>query len=265
MTYRTKAIVLKSFAWPRQARCFILYSREHGKVKAVASGVQKIKSKVAGHLQPFTVSEVMLAQGRFIDRLAQARMERAFSSFGREYQLFLSGSYVLEVVERLTKEGVSDHFVWDETLAVLQELDDQGQWSSDAHSEEEQVRFGLMTRLFALRILDRFGYRPELRVCVSCRQAVQPTQLFFSVLQGGVMCASCNARQIEGQPVSVACVKLLREALQRPIASAARLTIPPADAKLAMTLIDQMLSVQLQEPLRTNRLMQAVQPAYSFV
>jgi DNA repair protein RecO (recombination protein O) len=265
MTYRTQAIVLRSYAWPRHARCFVLYTREQGKVKAVAAGVQKIKSKVAGHLQPFTVSEIMLARGRTMDRLAQARMEQSFPSLGREYPLFLLGSYVLEVVERLTKEGVTDRFVWDEMLAVFQELDDQGQWSSGVSSREEQSRFALMTRLFALRILDRFGYRPELHACVACAQAIRPEQIYFSVLQGGVLCADCFHKQIEGQPVTPACVKLLREALLRPIASAARLLVSSQDAQLTMTLIDQMLSVQLQEPLRTSRLITAVQAQGIFV
>lgn len=259
MTYRTQAIVLNSYAWPRQARCFVLYTREHGKVKAVAAGVQKIKSKVAGHLQPFTVAEIMLARGRTIERLAQARLERSFLSFGRHYSLFLLGSYVLEVVERLTKEGVTDSFVWQEMLAVFQEIDDQGQWASDLMAVEEQNRFALMTRLFALRILDRFGYRPELHTCVSCRQPVRAESIYFSVLQGGLMCASCFTSQIEGQPVTPACIKLLREGLSKPIALASRLLVSPRDAQLAMTLVDQMLSVQLQEPLRTSRMMSAVQ------
>lgn len=264
MTYRTKAIVLRSYSWPRHAKCFYLYTKEYGKVRAVAAGIQKIKSKVAGHLQPFTVSEVMLVNGRSMEKVAQARMERNFLAFGREYDLFLLGSYVLEVVERLTREGVADLFVWDELCAVLQELDDQGQWSADL-AGDDQTRFSLITRLFALRLLDRYGYRPELRACVNCSDKLDPAKLSFSLLQGGLLCQSCVSQYLDTQPVSADCVKLLREALRLPIGSASRLLVSPLDTRLAITLIDQMLSVQLQEPLRTSRVVATVQEPSFFV
>lgn len=260
MTFRTKAIVLRSQSWPRQAKFFVLYTPEFGKLKGVAMGAEKIKSKVAGHLQPFVISEVMVAAGRSVDRIAQARLEQRFSALGEHYSLYVLASYVLEVVERMAKEGVGDRMLWEELVAVLHELNDQGPWAAD-----DQPRLHLLVRLFAFRVLDRLGYRPELRHCVSCGKIVTAPQIFFSVLQGGLLCAPCFPSYVEGQPLSEACVKLLRASLDRPLTQAARVVCSEADTRLAITIIDQLVAVQLHEPLRVSRLLMPVQESPHFV
>jgi len=246
MTFRTKAIILRSMSWPKQAKFFVFYTPDHGKMKGVAPGAEKIKSKVVGHLPYFAVSEVMVAVGRTVDRIAQARVEHRFAALTNQYQLYLLASYALEVVERLAKEGVSDRFLWDELVSVLHELNDQGDW-------DQGSRFHLLVRLFAFRVLDRLGYRPELRHCVSCGKSVQADALFFSVLQGGVLCGSCFPSFVEGQPVTTSCVKLLRASLDRPLPQASRILCSEQDSALAITLIDQMVAMQLHEPLRSAR------------
>ena len=256
MTFRSQAIVLRTISWPRQARFFVLFTKDHGKVKGMAAGAEKIQSKVAGHLQPFVISEVMFARGRSVDRIAQARLEKRYSSFAGNYQLFMLGSYVLEVVEKLTREYVADEHVWNELLAVLDELNEQGEWG-------DADRFALLVRMFALRMLDRMGYRPELYVCVRCRQPLQPGSLAFSVLQGGVFCSSCAKTSQDVQPMSDDCLKLLRAIIKLPVANAMRILTSPNDARLAVLLIDQLVSMQLQAPLHTTRLLAVQTPSFS--
>ncbi len=261
MTFRTQAIVLRSMPWPKQAKFFVLYTPGYGKLRGVAMGAQKVKSKVAGHLQPFGLSEVMVARGRSVDRIAQARLERRFGALGSHYHLYVLASYALEVVDRLAKEGIGDQLLWNELVALLQELDDQGAWGA----ESGQTRFPLLVRQFAFRVLDRLGYRPELRHCVSCGKPVAPERIFFSVLQGGLVCGACFPNHVEGQPVTASCVKLLRASLDRPLTQASRLLCDHSDARLAVTIIDQLIAVQLQEPLRSAAMLMPVQETAYFV
>lgn len=252
MTYRTQAIVLRTMSWPRHARFFVFYTKEHGKIKGVAAGAEKIKSKVAGHLQPFVISEVMMAHGRSIDRVAQARLQKRFTSFSTHYHLYLLGSYVLEVVEKLTKEHVADEQIWAEMMAVLDELEEQGEWG-------DPQRFSLLVRIFAFRLLDRMGYRPELRRCVSCRSEEAARQPTFSVLQGGLICVSCRQRYRDAQNLSVDSLKMLRAILRLPVSQSARVILQPEDLAAVSTVIDQLVTVQLQSPLQTLQLL-SVQP-----
>lgn len=249
MTFRTKAIVLKSMSWPRQARFFVLYTPEHGKLKGVAMGADKIQSKVAGHLPPFGISEVMVARGRAVDRIAQARIDRVFGACAGQYRLYVLASYALEVVERLSREGVGDRQLWDELVAVLHELNEQGAWGLEEAVDD--LRFDWLARLFAFRVLDRLGYRPQLRACLHCHEPARPDGMYFSVLQSGLFCAGCFRGQAEGQPLSGSAIKLLRASLDLPFDRACRVVCDPADHRLAMTIVDQLVAVQLQEPLRS--------------
>lgn len=244
MTYKTQAIVLRTISWPRHARFFVLYTREYGKIKGLAAGAEKVKSKVAGHLQPFVISDVMMARGRSIDRVAQARLTKRYASFATQYQMYLLGSYVLEVIEKMTKEHVPDGQIWDEMVAVLDELEEQGKWG-------DVQRFTLLVRMFALRLLDRMGYRPELHRCVVCHAAPLQEPLAFSVLQGGIICGNCRQKHRDSQSVGADCVKMLRAILQMPVSQSMRVIMQPQDAAVVSGLIDQLVSVQLQAPLQS--------------
>ena len=68
--YRTPAVILKRMDLGEADRIVTLYSRDEGKVRAVAKGVRRTTSRSAGHLEPFTLSDVLLAVGRELDVVA---------------------------------------------------------------------------------------------------------------------------------------------------------------------------------------------------
>ena len=246
MTYNTKAIVLQSYSWPRAAKCFVLYTEKFGKVRAVAAGVQKVKSKVAGHLQPFVVSEVMIAKGRNIDKIAQARIETHFSVFVENSDSYFLGTYILEVLNRLTREGIVDQHIWQDLQEVLQEFQSQGLWGVDS----SQQRFALLSRIFALKILLHIGYKPELDTCVDCGKDIQKDNFLFSLLGGGLICLVC-AQAEPALSISEGAVKILRTALNNNIADAIRVIGSQIDNDNAMLVIDQMVTMYTHQPIKT--------------
>lgn len=250
MTYKTKAIVLKSKAWPRNARLYTLYSEKFGKIKGVAAGVQKIKSKVAGHLQPFTIVEVMMAKGRSIDRLAQGRFLKGYSSFGQDFSALIRGSYVLEIIDALTNEGIADFQIWQLIEELFEELHEQSLWGIGQFDHHQEAKFDLLVRLFALKLLDQFGFRPELYACLLCRKKLEEHDLFFSVSQSGMFCRSCRTDRYPHQEVPIEMVKLLRSSLSQSLPQLARLVVQPTIQVLAIRQIDQMVMTQIQKPLK---------------
>lgn len=260
MTYKTKAIVLKSRPFPRGARLYTLYSERFGKIKGVAAGSQKIKSKVAGHLQPFSIVEVMMAKGRTIDRLAQGRYLQGYPSFVQDFHFFLQGSYVLEVIESLTDEGVSDYQIWQLIEELFSELHEQSLWALNGFGQVSD-KADLLIRLFALKLLDRFGFRPELSNCLQCKSTLNPDAIYFSVHQGGLICHNCIQEGTVAHSITEDHVKYLRHALQSPISQAHRVVLDNELQKKIIWDIDQMVMMQLQRPLR---LMKYLQPDKSF-
>ena len=60
---RVEAVVLRHSDWGEADRLLVIYSREQGKLRAIAKGLRKIQSRKAGHLEPFTRAAIMLAKG----------------------------------------------------------------------------------------------------------------------------------------------------------------------------------------------------------
>ena len=251
MTYKTPAIVLRSFPWPRWARFYVLYTRDYGKVRAVASGSQKIVSKVAGHLQPFVLTEAMFARGRRVDRLAQARLEKRYAAFSQDFSVYLLGAYLLEVIESLTQEGVADQAVWESILEVFEEVDQQGKWLMDEQSTPDQYRLRHLSRMFSLRLLDRFGYRPELYRCIHCRKPLQEGVIGFSLLHGGVIDEACASGYPDRLTLSAETVKILRCGLTYPLLDAQRVIASQECLDQMSSVVDQLIMMQTQRPLRS--------------
>lgn len=251
MTYKTPAIVLKSYNWPRNARLYILYTKQFGKIRAVAAGTQKVTSKIAGHLQPFSVTEVMFARGRKIERLAQARIEQHYDALTNHISSYALGSYILEIIERLTSDGIADEYIWHQIITVFEELQDQSQWLQSFVDRDVEKKMYLTTRLFAFQVLDRFGYRPELQDCLYCRKEVNPNEVYLSLVQGGILCSLCKKEVLEAKLVSSELIKLLRYTLTEDISQANRLVISEACLIQAAEIIDQYVSIQTQKAIKS--------------
>lgn len=264
MTFKSKAIVLRSYAWPRNARLYILYTKDFGKVRAVAAGSQKIVSKVAGHLQPFCLTEVMFARGRSIDRLAQARLVEQFGAIPQRLPLFLLASYVIEVIEGLTRDGIADQKLWEGLMLVHKELNEQGEWS-DLIEQSSPSRLTWASRVFALQLLERIGARPELSKCLNCRNDLNPEKLSFSLLQGGVVCNNCQQHFPDRTPVEADTIKLLRYGLDNSPQLATRVAVDEDVLDVSSDLVDQLISVQIQRPLNSTAFAQTIQKDYFLV
>jgi DNA repair protein RecO (recombination protein O) len=254
MTYKTQAIVLRSYSWPRQARLYVLYTQQFGKVRGVAAGISKIKSKVAGHLQPFSLTEVMMARGRTIDRLAQARLVRRFAPLHDQWSGLLYGSYILEVVDALTKEAISDAAMWLLIVEVLQELEQRLVWAGDGLQESME----LYTRMFGLQMLHLVGLRPECVVCIQCKGVLVPERIFFSLLHGGTVCGNCLGQYPDAMPVKAELIKLMRAVLTQPLSQCSKLIIDTGLGVKFCEIIDQLMSIYTQKPLRSSQFIHAM-------
>ena len=105
----TNAILLRRTDWGESSQLFTLYTERLGKAEVIGRGTKKIQSKLNGHLQYFVVINVLIARGRSIDQLAGAVIEETFFRPGTELQRILLGSFMIELVQQLTKPHQPDH------------------------------------------------------------------------------------------------------------------------------------------------------------
>jgi DNA repair protein RecO (recombination protein O) len=195
--YRTPAVILKRMDLGEADRIVTLFSRDEGKVRAVAKGVRRTTSRSAGHLEPFTLSDVLLAVGRDLDIVSQADTLDAFREIRENLDLTTHAFYLTELVDLLTEDRSENRAVYDILVDGLRSL-----------RHHTDSRFVLVT--FHLRLLDALGYRPELRECVSCRVTIEPERNHFSALLGGVVCPSCGPAEPTARAIGTSALKLLR-------------------------------------------------------
>ena len=196
-TYQTEAIVIKKTKLGEADTILTLYTPNLGKIQGFAKSLRKTKSKMAGHLELLTHSQISLARGRNIDTVTGAQTINSFLPLKSDLELSSCALYATELVNQFAADDVEDQPVFQLLLATLQRLS-QGD-NSD-----------LVLRYFELQLLNAVGYRPQLEQCVACHQPLKETTNSFSPGAGGMVCANCRPSQPISYPLSWEAQKALR-------------------------------------------------------
>src|SRR5918996_5757274 len=120
--YKTQAIVLRQRKLGEADKIVTLYCSHYGKVDAVAKGVRRTKSRLAGHLEPLTLGSYLIAEGRDLDIVTQAETVDAFPGLRDNLERLSRGLYCAELVDRLTPERSEGNPVFrllQDTLSML--------------------------------------------------------------------------------------------------------------------------------------------------
>jgi DNA repair protein RecO (recombination protein O) len=195
--YRTEAVVLRRGELGEADRILTVYSPDHGKLRLVAKGVRKVRSRKAGHLEPFTRVELQIARGHDLDVITQAEAADLHVGLHQDLERFGYAAYVVELMDRFTvQEG--------ESRALYRLLVDTLDRLAGTCEPAAVIDF------YQLRLLDLLGYRPELFRCLGCGEEIRPTDQFFSAAAGGVLCPECGPRRHEARALPLPVLKVLR-------------------------------------------------------
>ncbi len=195
--YQTEAIIIKKTKLGEADRILTLYTPHLGKIQGVAKGVRRPRSKLSGHLELLTHSQVSLARGRNIDTIIGSQTIHSFLGIKGDLDLTAQALYATELVNQFTADHIENHPLFKLLLETLEQLCQGG--------DNE-----LVLRYFELNLLERVGYRPQLERCVSCRLPLKPVANSFCPSAGGMLCLSCTKSQPLSYPVSVNGLKVLR-------------------------------------------------------
>ncbi len=215
--YQTEAIVLNRHRFGEADQLLVLFTPHRGKVKAVAKGALRPKSKLGGHLEPLCHSLLMLSEGQNLDTVSQCQSIDSFLPLREDLWRTSCALYAAELVDHFIMENQENYSLYKLLLSTLERL-----------CQIEPPHGGqIVLRYFELQFLDYTGYRPELQVCLNCRKPLEPILNFFSVSGGGVLCPECRHSQPLAQPISVNALKVLRHFQQNPFSKASRLKLDP--------------------------------------
>ncbi|NCW35422.1 MAG: DNA repair protein RecO [Actinobacteria bacterium] len=178
--YRDEGIVIRTQKLGEADRIITLFTREHGRVRAVAKGVRRTKSKFGARLEPASHVDIQLYTGKTFDVVTQVEaVENYGDEISSDYQKWTIASSILEAAERFSaNEGEP---------ALQQFLLLAGALKALAHESHDP---SLILDAYLLRSLSIAGYAPSMTLCSRC-EAPGPHK-YFSLVGGGSVCADCK-------------------------------------------------------------------------
>lgn len=206
--YRDHGVVLRTYKLGEADRIIVLLTRGRGKVRAVAKGVRKTKSRFGARLEPTSHIALQLYEGRELDIVTQAESIDHFRAIRDDLDRIARASAMLEAVDQVAQEGEASPRLYQMLLGALRAL--------AAHDGP------LVVPAFFLKLLALEGVRPVVDRCVGC-DADGPL-VAFDPDSGGLLCGACR----RGQAISPAGVDLLGRILGGQLGSALNEPASPA-------------------------------------
>ena len=198
--YRDQGVVLRTIRLGEADRIVTLVTRGHGKVRAVAKGVRKTKSRFGARLEPMSHVSLLLYEGRELDVVTQAESLDHFRAIRDDLDRVGRASSMLEAVDQVAQEGEPSPRLYQLLVGGLRAL---------AASDTPLVLAAFFWKLLSLE-----GAHPLLDQCATCGAGDELEA--FDMGEGGVLCRGCR----RGVPLSPDALELLRRILGGGLADA---------------------------------------------
>lgn len=217
---KTKAVVLRGRRLGETSKLATLYTEDCGKLKAVARGARKPKSKFGAALEVLSEVQIVcyLRDNRDLQTLSECDVVRTFPHLTADLQRLAYASAGCELIERLTIDNEANVRLYQCLIGLLAGLD-----------EVDLVQCESLFWYFQLRLATALGYHPQLAPCVSCSLPLEGERLGFSPALGGSLCTACSRR--EGQYATAQSIRFLTH-LQN-LRTYSKEAMPPAPSRPA--------------------------------
>ncbi len=196
--YSTDAIVLSRFDFGEADRILTLITPTGGKIKAIAKGIRRQKSRIGGSLEPFAELTVLMARGRTFDIVTQVSVNHAWLNLRDSLESAATAWYLAELADR----SLEEHRGAEPVYAILRrayELLDAG------------MAPGRVARWYEVHLADELGVRPEVDRCVECDRMLEADGRFRWVPPlGGVLCDRCPGPPHDRTALTLDALKLLK-------------------------------------------------------
>jgi DNA repair protein RecO (recombination protein O) len=172
--YKDEGVVLKTIKLGEADRIVTLFTRNNGKIRAVAKGIRKTKSRFGARLEPLTRADLIIYRGRNLDTITGVDIITSFDELRRDYTALQAGAALVDMVEKITPDREKALSVYALLVGGLKAL---------AGGSPNVVP------AFIVKLLSVSGYHPQLTVCSGCGD--EAGLVGFSAALGGAVCKSC--------------------------------------------------------------------------
>lgn len=242
MYLRTSGIILKGFDFKEADQIITLFSREMGKISAIAKGVKKPKSSLRGLVQPFCHSDLYLVPSGGMYIITQGKIIDFFGEVREDLDKTIQALYIMELLDKSLPDRDPNPPLYTMTLKVLSFL--------GLHTVSS-----LSMRFYEIKLLSLLGYEPVLGRCAVCDAKDALSK--FNPAQGGVLCPVC-ASSNGGLKVSPATLAALRTLQQKDLQLLPRMRLSPTMEMEMEAILEAYLEYYLERRLNLKDLVKGL-------
>jgi DNA repair protein RecO (recombination protein O) len=235
--YRLQAIVMRRRDMGEADRLLTVFTRDRGKVNLLAKGVRRAASRKAGHIEPFTYTDLLVAKGANLDLVTQAETIEAHRHVREDLWLSSLAYYVVELADAFTQDEDPNSMLFELLLETLGRLD-TGQAVT------------LAVRYYEIHMLDLAGYQPQLFHCIQCGQPLQQEVNFLSFERGGCLCPKHGSNLAGTVALPLDVLKVMRYLQSRNWEQVAVLQLRPDVINQVEALMARFIVYHLERTLR---------------
>ncbi len=226
-TYKTEAVVLRSFRLGEADRVLHVYTADRGRVGAVAKGVRRTKSRFGARLEPLSHVELMLHRGSGeLGTVTGVSLIRSHHESREDTYRLAVGLVGAEAMLRLFTEQEANERAFTALTRFLDRLD-----GVESRAPVRPV-FDPLALSFQLKLLWLSGYMPHLDACVEC--GLEERLVGYLPSAGGAVCQACGPGTISFSPEGLRGIRAL---LARPLAEAHDVGLTDRGARESLSVI----------------------------
>ena len=200
-TFRTKGIIIRKSEVREADKIYTIITDNLGKIKAYGRSTGKINSKLGGHLDLFTNSNLVLAKGRSMPTLVYAQAIDNFRNIKSNLVKTGIAFYTSELLDNFLMEDYKDTRIYRLLYYFFITL--------NVSNIEDLVQIKVLFWSFELKLLNLLGFLPEIENCLKCGKVIVKDNNHFDYTSGGFICSNCendsrlHSYQIDGEIVNL--------------------------------------------------------------
>ncbi len=254
--FNTEAIVLRSINYGESDRIVTFFTKDFGKIKGIAKGARKSRKRFQNALNLFTHIRLILfeREGMSLVRADGCDIICAFPKIREDLKKIFYANYFVELINEMSGEHERNPDAFDLLLFALRELE-------NTEPKEEYMR------IFEIRALSLFGYRPNIKRCNVCKKDLEDlkdiTSFFFSKERGGVVCGECFKGYSDPIPISLGTLRAIEKVSEMSLTSIQRIKFTPQTLIEAGDILPKFIEYQLGKDLKSLKVLREVESIYT--
>jgi DNA repair protein RecO (recombination protein O) len=215
MQIKDTAICLRTVNYSETSQVVTLFTRDHGKIGAMAKGSRRAKSSFDGPFEMFSFGKAMFTlkeSGGQLAIMTEFNQQPRFRMLSQNLNALNAALFGAELTERFLEDHDPHPPLFDKFIKFLETIQES--------KEKGQILAWLI--LYQLRLLEETGIGLMLNACVNCGTEINTTRVgtahptYFSSRENGLLCGNCEMAFTEKQSIDSSILDVLQNPAKLP-------------------------------------------------